>query len=69
MLVMKDAIDELKISKTNQPVKKIVEHAPLECGNKRNIEISQRFAKHIAQTIRLPEAQKRDAQAVRNEKK
>ena len=28
MLVMKDAIDELKISKTNQPVKKIAEHAP-----------------------------------------
>lgn len=68
MLVMKDAIDELKISKTNLPVKKIVEHATLECGNKRNIEISQRFAEYIAQTIRLPEAQKRDAQAVRNEK-
>ena len=46
MLVMKDVIGELKISKTNQPVKKIVEHAVIESGNKRNIEISQRFAEN-----------------------
>lgn len=58
MLVMKDVIDELKISKTNQPVKKIVEHAVIECGNKRHIEISQRFSEYIAQAIRLSEAQK-----------
>lgn len=54
MLIMKDVIEELKISKTNQPVKKIVEHAVIECGNKRNLEISQRFAEYIAQAIRLP---------------
>ena len=69
MLIMKDVIEELKISKTNQPVKKIVEHAVIECGNKRNLEISQRFAEYIAQVIRLLEAQKGGApKAVQNKK-
>lgn len=69
MLVMKDVIEELKISKTNQPVKKIVEHAVIECGNKRHIEISQRFAEYIAQAIRLPEAQKGGAPKLSETKK
>lgn len=69
MLVMKDVIDELKISKTNQPVKKIVEHAVIECGNKRSVEISQRFAEYIAQAIRLPEAQKGGAPKLSETKK
>ena len=69
MLVMKDVIGELKISKTNQPVKKIVEHAVIESGNKRNIEISQRFAEYIAQAIRLPEAQKGGAPKLSETKK
>ena len=69
MLVMKDVIEELKISKTNQPVKKIVEHAVIESGNKRNIEISQRFAEYIAQAIRLPEAQKGGAPKLPETKK
>ena len=69
MLVMKDVIEELKISKTNQPVKKIVEHAVIESGNKRNIEISQRFAEYIAQAIRLPEAQKGGAPKLSETKK
>ncbi|MBQ8346528.1 MAG: hypothetical protein IJY17_02910 [Alphaproteobacteria bacterium] len=69
MLVMKDVIEELKISKTNQPVKKIVEHAVIECGKKRNIEISQRFAEYIAQAIRLPEAQKGGAPKTAETKK
>ena len=69
MLVMKDVIEELKISKTNQPVKKIVEHAVIESGNKRNIEISQRFAEYIAQAIRLPETQKGGAPKLSETKK
>ena len=69
MLVMKDVIEELKISKTNQPVKKIVEHAVIECGNKRSVEISQRFAEYIAQAIRLPEAQKGGAPKLSETKK
>ena len=69
MLIMKDVIEELKISKTNQPVKKIVEHAVIECGNKRNLEISLRFAKYIAQAIRLPEAQKGGAPKLSETKK
>lgn len=69
MLVMKDVIGELKISKTNQPVKKIVEHAVIESGNKRNIEISQKFAEYIAQAIRLPEAQKGGAPKLSETKK
>lgn len=69
MLVMKDVIEELKISKKNQPVKKIVEHAVIECGKKRNIEISQRFSEYIAQAIRLPEAQKGGAPKTAETKK
>ena len=69
MLIMKDVIEELKISKTNQPVKKIVEHAVIECGNKRNLEISQRFAEYIAQAIRLPETQKGGAPKLSETKK